>query len=114
MPNSYLSASQFNSNDLRELIFSVYFLPEIFINKFGADPENIILKDVIFPQISLSNRYIFVGTYRFHLEISKFLQSLIDLIFGFKQSLEEAILSKNDFLLNCSIDQLIQHQNNYI
>jgi hypothetical protein len=47
---------------------------------------------------------VFVAKYRFHLEIWKFLQSWIDLIFRFKKSGEEVILSKNDFLLNCSID----------
>jgi hypothetical protein len=49
MHNYYLSAFQFHSNDLRELILLVYSLPEIFINKFDIDPENIILKDVILP-----------------------------------------------------------------
>jgi hypothetical protein len=69
MHNSYLSASQINSNDLRELILLVYYLPEIFINKFSVDTENIILKNIFLTQKSLSNTYVFVAKYRFHLEI---------------------------------------------
>jgi hypothetical protein len=107
----YLSTSQLNNNDLRELIHSVYSLQEIFIHKFDIDPENIILKDIILPQISIFNPYIFVFKYRLHLEISIFLQSCIDLIIGFNQSYVNAILYKNEFLINCSFDSTSEQLN---
>uniref|UniRef100_A0AC35U5N7 DUF4704 domain-containing protein n=1 Tax=Rhabditophanes sp. KR3021 TaxID=114890 RepID=A0AC35U5N7_9BILA len=102
--DSWLSASQNNMADVRELIPEFYYLPELFKNDdkfdFGVKQNGIQLDNVVLPPWAKNDATEFVRIHREALEsdyISEHLHEWIDLIFGYKQTAEEAVKANNVF-----------------
>lgn len=89
---AYRSASSSNQSDLKELIPAMYSVPEAYQGFKG------LIKDVILPEWANNSPYFFTDTIRKQLNDTELLNEWIDLIFGFKQTGENAILYKNLFL----------------
>jgi hypothetical protein len=92
-----------DTSDVKELIPELFYLPEMFVNKnqfvFGVDDEGRTVGDIELPPWT-STAEQFVHIHRQALEsdyVSAHLHEWIDLIFGYKQRGEEAILAKNVF-----------------
>ena len=101
---AWKSASQDNTTDVRELTPEFFFLPEFLINsnnfEFGKLQSGEVSNDVILPPWAKGDPKIFIAKNREALEspyVSANLNLWIDLIFGFKQSGEEAVSSLNVF-----------------
>ncbi|GMT24191.1 hypothetical protein PFISCL1PPCAC_15488, partial [Pristionchus fissidentatus] len=102
--DAWNSASKNNMADVKELIPEFFFLPEMFINnnKFdlGRKQSGIEVNDVILPPWAKNDPREFVRVHRMALEsdyVSQNLNDWIDLIFGYKQNGEEAIVGHNLF-----------------
>ena len=103
--NSWISASQENLQDVRELIPEFYYLPEFLCNanKFdlGSTQREAVVQDVVLPVWAHGDPQEFVRIQREALEskyVSQNLHHWIDLIFGFKQRGQAAIDSLNVFI----------------
>ncbi|KAJ3211572.1 hypothetical protein HDU67_004427 [Dinochytrium kinnereticum] len=120
---SWASASQEASTDVRELIPEFFFLPEFMqnLNKFdfgeflvplplSLDPKGVTrlgkkqtgedINDIILPPWAKGDPRLFIIKHREALEseyVSSHLNEWIDLIFGFKQTGEEAVKALNVF-----------------
>eukprot|EP00080_Pristionchus_pacificus_P010923 PDM70943.1 wdfy-3 [Pristionchus pacificus] len=102
--DAWMSASKRNMADVKELIPEFFFLPEMFMNKnrfdLGRKQNGISLDDIVLPAWAKDDPREFVRIHRMALEsdyVSSHLHEWIDLIFGYKQSGEEAISSHNLF-----------------
>lgn len=103
--NSWLSASQENLQDVRELIPEFYYLPEFLsnLNNFdlGSTQKDAIVQDVILPKWANNDPVEFIRIQREALEskyVSQNLHHWIDLIFGYKQNGKAAIQAMNLFI----------------
>ncbi|XP_062513649.1 neurobeachin-like isoform X2 [Corticium candelabrum] len=92
-----------DTSDVKELIPELFYLPEMFLNKnqfvFGVDEDGHNVNDVELPPWA-SNAEEFIHIHRQALEsdyVSAHLHEWIDLIFGYKQRGDEAVLAKNVF-----------------
>lgn len=101
---SWNSAAHINPQDVRELIPEFYYLPEFLINsnhfKFGHTQDGLDIDNVILPPWCHNDPYEFIRIHRQALEceyVSLHLHEWIDLIFGFKQRGEQAVLAQNVF-----------------
>ncbi|KAG5519106.1 hypothetical protein PMAC_002193 [Pneumocystis sp. 'macacae'] len=102
---TWLSSSQENMTDVRELIPEFFYLPEFLVNSnnynFGIKQENNELIDsVILPPWAKDDPKFFIKKHREALEsnyVSEHLNEWIDLVFGFKQQGELAIKATNIF-----------------
>uniref|UniRef100_A0A0N4Z392 Beige/BEACH domain containing protein n=1 Tax=Parastrongyloides trichosuri TaxID=131310 RepID=A0A0N4Z392_PARTI len=102
--DSFMSASKNNMADVRELIPEFFYLPELFKNEnnfdFGTKQNGVYLDDVILPPWAKDDATEFVRMHREALEcdyISEHLHEWIDLIFGYKQTGEDAVKANNVF-----------------
>uniref|UniRef100_A0A0K0FFM9 Blue cheese (inferred by orthology to a D. melanogaster protein) n=1 Tax=Strongyloides venezuelensis TaxID=75913 RepID=A0A0K0FFM9_STRVS len=102
--DSFISASRNNMADVRELIPEFFYLPELFKNEnnfdFGCKQNGVLLNDVVLPPWAKGDPTEFVRMHREALEcdyISEHLHEWIDLIFGYKQTGEDAIKAHNVF-----------------
>jgi hypothetical protein len=103
--NSWLSASQENLQDVRELIPEFFCLPEFLTNvnkfDFGKTQKDEIVDDVRLPRWANGDAREFVRLHREALEsryVSEHLHHWIDLVFGFKQQGPAAVEAKNVFI----------------
>jgi len=103
--NSWISASQENLQDVRELIPEFYYLPEFLCNanKFdlGSTQREAVVQDVVLPIWAHGDPQEYIRIQREALEskyVSQNLHHWIDLIFGFKQRGQAAIDSLNVFI----------------
>lgn len=103
--NSWISASQENLQDVRELIPEFYYLPEFLTNtnKFslGSTQRDEVVKDVVLPVWAHGDPQEFIRIQREALEskfVSQNLHHWIDLIFGYKQRGQAAVDSLNVFI----------------
>ncbi|GEQ70115.1 hypothetical protein JCM33374_g3791 [Metschnikowia sp. JCM 33374] len=101
---AWSSASKDNTTDVRELTPEFFYLPEFLENKnhfeFGKLQNGSSSNDVALPAWAKGDPKIFIAKNREALEsayVSANLHHWIDLIFGYKQSGEEAIKSLNVF-----------------
>ncbi|KAG5439009.1 hypothetical protein PCANB_002340 [Pneumocystis canis] len=102
---AWLSSSQGNMTDVRELIPEFFYLPEFLVNSnnynFGIKQENNeVIDSVILPPWAKGDPKLFIKKHREALEcdyVSEHLNEWIDLIFGFKQQGELAIKATNIF-----------------
>ncbi|QPG75317.1 hypothetical protein FOA43_002669 [Brettanomyces nanus] len=104
LAKTWKSASCDNTSDVRELIPEFYYLPEFLVNcnnfDFGDLQDGTAVNDVILPPWAHNDPKIFVEKMRQALEsdyVSQHLPEWIDLVFGYKQRGEEAVLSLNVF-----------------
>eukprot|EP00042_Codosiga_hollandica_P047251 m.509842 g.509842 ORF g.509842 m.509842 type:complete len:3508 (+) comp57411_c0_seq1:30-10553(+) len=102
--DAWLSASERNNADVKELIPEFFYLPEFLTNSnrflFGVRQNKEILDDVVLPAWAKGDPREFIRVNRQALEsdyVSSRLHEWIDLIFGFKQQGEEGIKSLNVF-----------------
>jgi hypothetical protein len=103
--NAWLSASQDNLQDVRELIPEFYYLPDFLQNinhlNLGITQRDEMIHHVQLPPWAHSDPKEFIRVHRMALEckyISEHLHSWIDLIFGIKQLGQAAIDSMNVFI----------------
>lgn len=101
---AWLSASQDNTTDVRELTPEFFYLPDFLENQnnfeFGILQNGKVVNDVELPKWAKGDPKIFVSRNREALEspyVSANLHKWIDLIFGYKQTGEEAVESLNVF-----------------
>jgi len=94
---AYLSASEQNTTDLKELIPQLFYLPEIYNNTTGVTLPKIVFDMVEIPLWANNNYYFFTETMMKSLEDSESINFWIDLIFGYQQQGDEAIKAKNLF-----------------
>lgn len=101
---TWLSASQANVGDVKELIPEFFFLPEFLVNgnrlNLGArqEDETRPISDVILPKWAHGSAREFIRAHRQAFEseyVSAHLHSWIDLIFGVKQQGEAAVHALN-------------------
>lgn len=104
LERAYLSASEQNTNDVRELIPEFYYFPEFLENirglELGVMQDGTKVDGVILPPWAHGSSRLFVETMRRALEseyVSAHLNEWIDLIFGFKQQGDEAVNAMNTF-----------------
>lgn len=97
MNEAFLSSSKTNQTDLKEPIPEIYSFPEMFLNLSKLDIEK-NREDVILPEWSNNSPYKFTEGYRKCLESSEEINQWIDLIFGYKETGENALKAKNLFL----------------
>lgn len=97
-------ASRDSPTDVKELIPEFFCLPEIFENflgfNFGCRQDGDRVEDVSLPPWCLHNPRLFILIHRQALEstlVRNHLHEWIDLIFGYKQTGEEAIEAINVF-----------------
>ncbi|KHN83531.1 WD repeat and FYVE domain-containing protein 3 [Toxocara canis] len=100
--DAWLSASQNNMADVKELIPEFFSLPEMFLNSnrfdLGVKQNGVALDDVVLPRWAKGDPREFVRIHRQALEcdyVSSNLHNWIDLIFGYKQCGEAAVESFN-------------------
>jgi len=105
LEHSWLSASQDNLQDVRELIPEFYFLPEFLINanrfEFGETQKGEKVDDVQLPAWAAGDAIEFIRRHRQALEskhVSENLHNWIDLIFGYKQRGQAAENAMNVFI----------------
>jgi hypothetical protein len=103
--NSWISASQENLQDVRELIPEFFYLPEFLTNSndfhLGNTQREQMVQDVVLPVWAHGDPHEFIRIQRAALEskyVSQNLHHWIDLIFGFKQRGQAAIDSLNVFI----------------
>jgi WD40 repeat protein len=103
--SSWESASSENLQDVRELIPEFFYLPEFLQNfnrfDFGITQRGLPVHHVVLPPWAKGDPREFVMIQRRALEsdyVSRHLHSWIDLIFGYKQRGEEAVLAQNVFV----------------
>ncbi|KAI8839278.1 hypothetical protein BC829DRAFT_447224 [Chytridium lagenaria] len=101
---SWASASKEASTDVRELIPEFFFLPEFLqnLNKFdfGKKQTGEDIDDILLPPWAKGDPRLFILKHREALEseyVSAHLHEWIDLIFGFRQTGEEAVKAQNVF-----------------
>ncbi|KAJ8146737.1 hypothetical protein OY671_000233 [Metschnikowia pulcherrima] len=101
---AWLSASQDNTTDVRELTPEFFYLPDFLVNKnhfeFGKLQNGTSSNDVELPKWAKGDPRIFIAKHREALEsahVSANLHHWIDLVFGYRQSGEEAIKALNVF-----------------
>lgn len=101
---AWASASKDNTTDVRELTPEFFYLPDFLTNhndfEFGELQNGTAVDNVELPKWSKGDPKIFVARNREALEspyVSANLHKWIDLVFGFKQTGEEAIKSLNVF-----------------
>lgn len=101
---AWMSASEKNTNDVKELVPEFFYLPEFLVNSnrfdFGKKQSGEALNDVVLPAWACGDPHEFVRKHRQALEsdyVSSHLHEWIDLIFGYKQQGEEAIKALNVF-----------------
>lgn len=101
---AWSSAAIENTTDVRELTPEFFFLPELFLNvnkyDFGKSQNGDKVNDVVLPPWAKGDPKAFVSRNREALEspyVSEHLPEWIDLIFGFKQRGENAMVSVNVF-----------------
>ncbi|QWU87592.1 hypothetical protein CA3LBN_001857 [Candidozyma haemuli] len=101
---AWSSASKDNTTDVRELTPEFFYLPEFLENQnnfeFGALQTGKVIHDVELPKWSKGDPKIFVARNREALEspyVSANLHKWIDLVFGYKQTGEEAVKALNVF-----------------
>ncbi|OQN95747.1 hypothetical protein B0A48_17937 [Cryoendolithus antarcticus] len=102
---AWLSASQENMSDVRELTPEFYYLPEFLTNLNGYDfgvkqGGGEVVSDVKFPAWAKGDPQVFIAKHREALEsphVSQNLHKWIDLIFGYKQRGEAAVEATNVF-----------------
>ncbi|CAD5124378.1 unnamed protein product [Dimorphilus gyrociliatus] len=100
----WLSASQHNMADVKELIPEFFYLPDFLTNdnKFdlGSKQSGVVLGDVALPAWAKNDPREFVRMHREALEsdfVSANIHHWIDLIFGYKQQGDEAVEAMNVF-----------------
>jgi hypothetical protein len=99
------SSSSINHTDVKELVPEFFSCPEIFLNTnhlpLGELQDgNVTVDDVVLPPWAENSAHEFIRKHREALEseyVSQHLHEWIDLIFGFKQTGEEAVEAKNVF-----------------
>ena len=103
--NSWISASQENLQDVRELIPEFYYLPEFLSNSnnfdLGSTQREAVVQDVVLPVWAHGDPQEYIRIQRAALEskyVSQNLHHWIDLVFGFKQRGQAAIDSLNVFI----------------
>lgn len=101
---TWLSAAVENTTDVRELTPEFFFLPDFLVNinnyDFGKDQNGNPVVDVGLPPWAKGDPKIFISKNREALEstyVSSQLHLWIDLIFGFRQRGENAVLAVNVF-----------------
>ncbi|VDD74216.1 unnamed protein product [Mesocestoides corti] len=101
---AWLSASQHNMADVRELIPEFFYLPDFLVNSnrfdFGRKQNGLRVDDVILPPWAKGDPREFIRQHREALEseyVSTNLHHWIDLIFGYKQRGEPAVHAVNVF-----------------
>jgi hypothetical protein len=105
IPDAWLSASQRNKTDVRELIPEFFCVPEFLTNINGYDfgkrqSTGLKVDDVKLPPWAKGDPKIFIAKHREALEspyVSENLHKWIDLIFGCKQRGEAAVENLNVF-----------------
>nr|CAB3264215.1 neurobeachin-like protein 1 [Phallusia mammillata] len=102
--DSWVSASQKNMADIKELIPEFFYLPEFLLNTnrfdLGQKQNGVKLDDVILPAWAKGSPHEFIRAHREALEcdyVSAHLHEWIDLIFGCKQQGEAALEAHNVF-----------------
>merc|ERR1719470_80060 len=103
LATSWLMASEVSASDVKELIPQLFYLPELFVNKegfnLGRRQNGEEVSDVEMPEWSKDPRT-FVKIHRQALESPLVRQELshwIDLVFGYKQTGQEAVDAVNVF-----------------
>ena len=93
-----------NMQDVKELIPEFFYLPEFLCNlnkyDFGTTPSGAVVNDVELPPWANGSPTLFIQKHRAALEsehVSRHLHLWIDLIFGYKQTGEEALKACNAF-----------------
>ncbi|KAL5107634.1 WD repeat and FYVE domain-containing protein 3 [Taenia crassiceps] len=101
---AWLSASQHNMADVRELIPEFFYLPDFLVNSnhfdFGCKQNGVRVDHVLLPPWAKGDPREFVRQHREALEseyVSANLHHWIDLIFGYKQRGEPAVQAANVF-----------------
>ncbi|KAH9280985.1 WD repeat and FYVE domain-containing protein 3 [Echinococcus granulosus] len=101
---AWLSASQHNMADVRELIPEFFYLPDFLVNSnhfdFGCKQSGIRVDNVLLPPWAKGDPREFIRQHREALEseyVSANLHHWIDLIFGYKQRGEPAVQAVNVF-----------------
>ena len=104
IPGAWVSASEKNNGDVRELIPEFFYQPEFLRNSnrfdLGRKQNGTRLDHVVLPPWAKGDSLLFVQLHREALEseyVSEHLHEWIDLVFGFKQQGEEAIKALNVF-----------------
>jgi hypothetical protein len=102
--DAWLSASQLNTADVKELIPEFFYLPEFLMNQnrydLGVRATGVQLNDVVLPRWACGDPVRFVHLHRQALEceyVSQNLHRWIDLIFGYKQRGKAAVEAVNVF-----------------
>ncbi|SCU96958.1 LADA_0H03686g1_1 [Lachancea dasiensis] len=101
---AWCSASRENTTDVRELIPEFFYLPDFLINKnaymLGVLQDGSHVNDVALPRWSKNDPKLFIEKNREALEsayVSEHLNEWIDLVFGYKQTGDEAVNAVNVF-----------------
>ncbi|VDM30874.1 unnamed protein product [Hydatigera taeniaeformis] len=101
---AWLSASQHNMTDVRELIPEFFYLPDFLVNSnhfdFGCKQNGVRVDHVLLPPWAKGDPREFIRQHREALEseyVSANLHHWIDLIFGYKQRGEPAVQAANVF-----------------
>ncbi|KAI9203243.1 uncharacterized protein BJ171DRAFT_624220, partial [Polychytrium aggregatum] len=101
---SWQSASRLNTTDVRELIPEFFYLPNFLTNEnrfdFGTKQSGEIIDDVVLPPWAKGSPALFIERHREALEseyVSQNLHRWIDLVFGYKQTGDEAVKAVNVF-----------------
>jgi hypothetical protein len=104
IPQSWKSASQLNTTDVRELIPEFFYLPQFLLNlnnfDFGIKQTGEKIDHVKLPAWAQNDVRLFIKIHREALEsefVSQNIHSWIDLIFGYKQQGEAAAAALNVF-----------------
>ncbi|KAJ7522141.1 hypothetical protein O6H91_19G085400 [Diphasiastrum complanatum] len=104
MRDTWLSASQGNTSDVKELIPEFFYLPEFLENRFDLDlgikQSGKTVDDVLLPPWAKGSAHEFIRKHREALEsayVSENLHHWIDLIFGYKQQGKAAVEATNVF-----------------
>ena len=104
IPQSWKSASQLNTTDVRELIPEFFYLPQMFLNEnkfnFGKKQTGEVIDNVLLPRWAKGDPRLFIKLHREALEseyVSANLHHWIDLIFGYKQQGDAAAQALNVF-----------------
>ncbi|CAL8102436.1 unnamed protein product [Calicophoron daubneyi] len=102
--DAWLSSSEHNMADVRELIPEFFYLPDFLVNSnrfdLGVRQNGIEVDDVILPPWAKSDPREFIRVHREALEseyVSAHLHEWIDLIFGYKQQGDAAVHACNVF-----------------
>lgn len=101
---SYLSASQQNVMDVKELIPEFFASSDFLVNgnqlKLGVRQDELRVNDVLLPRWAQGSARQFIRLHRAALEseyVSAHLHQWVDLIFGFQQQGKEAVQAQNVF-----------------